>query len=247
MKVRWVDVLLQAVNFLVLVWILKHVLYGRVQEILARRKAEVATQLSAAAAEKQRAQAERVKAEAMTRIAGVESDKALEVVRAQAEVERTKLRESARREADEVLESGRKQLGEERDEAGRQLESAAARLSVSLAERSLGELDPEIVTRLLLARAVAHLEALEPARLETLRRELAVGSVTVATACSLDEPTRASTAKRIGNRLGIAPDRVELVVDAAIHGGAEIRLPSSAVTFTWHGAVERLAQEVVRS
>jgi F-type H+-transporting ATPase subunit b len=244
MSVRWVNVLLQAINFLVLAWILKHVLYGRVREVLARRKAVVEEQLAAAAAEADRARAERSKAEALTRIATIEADKALEAVHAQAELEHERIREAARKEAEEIVASGRKRLAEEREEAGKQLEQAALRLSVTLAERILDELDPAAVTRLLLDRSLAHLDGLEPRRLADLAHQLGRDRVTIATATALDETTRTAAATRLGGRLGISPERVAFSVDAALRGGAEIRFPASAISLTWQGALEQLSLEV---
>lgn len=242
MSVDWTSVVLQAVNFLVLVWILKRVLYGRVQALLEQRRAEVQRDLSAAAATRASAAAEREKAEAMARMAATEGDKALAEARTRAELERARLEAAARAAADEVLETGRKRLADEREEAGRQLEEAAARLSVSLAERLLGELDRAAVGPLLLERALARLESLEPARVASLRSELGAGEVTVALPAPLPEPERARVAARIAAKLGLEPARVAFAVEAEGPAAAEVRFPSSAVSFGWQGALERLAQ-----
>jgi F-type H+-transporting ATPase subunit b len=245
MRVNWLNVLLQGVNFLVLVWILKRVLYARILAVIARRKAEVERQLGDAAAEKARLHAERAKAEVMTAIAAKEGDKALEVAHAQATAEATRLQEAARREAEAIVESGRQRLAEERDEAARKLEAAAARLSVSMAERLLAELEPGTVTALLLRRAIAHLDGITPARLAALRAELAHGDPAVATAVPLEPAERADAARRLAERLGVTTDHVTFVVDPALVAGAELRLPASAVAFTWRGALDQLALEVV--
>jgi F-type H+-transporting ATPase subunit b len=244
-KVDWKNVVFQAVNFLVLVWILKRVLFGRVKEVIARRQAVVAGELAAAEAEKVKARVERKKAEDAARSAVVESERALEAARGAAEVEKRRLEELARRETEALVEDGRKRIALERDAATRALEQEATRLSASLAERLLGELDREATTRLLLERTLARLTALEPERLAALRRELGRGEITVATGSPLDDGTRARAAKLLGERLEVAPERVAFSTDPEVPVGAVIRFASSEATFTWHGALEQLAREVM--
>ncbi|HZV03206.1 MAG TPA: F0F1 ATP synthase subunit delta [Planctomycetota bacterium] len=246
MRVDWTNVVLQAVNFVVLVWILRRVLYGRVLDVIARRKAEIEAQLAAAAAERERACAEAAAASAMTAVAAKEGDRALEMAHARASVEAEKLHEAARREADAIVESGRKRVAEERDEAATKVQEAAARLSVSLAERLLQELDRGAVTRLLLERTIARIESLPPDRLGALRREARQGEISVATAAEVETAERVRIAKRLGARLGVTAEHVTFTVDPSLVAGAEVRFPSSSVAFTWHGALEQLGHEVTR-
>jgi len=56
--IDWFTVGIQIVNFLILVALLKHFLYGPVLKAMAAREAKIAAQLDAAEAEKQRARAE---------------------------------------------------------------------------------------------------------------------------------------------------------------------------------------------
>lgn len=242
MRVNWANVLLEAVNFLVLVWILRHFLYGPIQHVLGERKAQVEKDLAQAAAERERATVERRDAAQTAAIAAKEADKALEAAHAHARVEEARLEAEARKKAEEILANGRKCLEEERGEAAKKLEEAASRLSVSLTERLLQELDPAPIARLLLDRALAGLEALEPARLDALRHEISRGGVKVVTSAPLEASERAKAAKRLADRLAVSPEHVAFVVEPAL-GGAEIRFPATAVAFTWQGALARLMQE----
>jgi len=244
-SVNWLNVAFQAANFLILAWILKRVLFERVKAVIARRQAVVEGELAAAAVEKEKARAARQQADAAVKRAVLDSERALDAARSAADVEKRRLEEIARREAEAILEDGRKRIAEERNAATRALEEEAARLSASLAERLLGELDRDATTRLLLDRTLARLAALEPERLAALRRQLGRGEITVATASALDDVTRARTAKALAERLDLSSERVGFATDPEVPVGAVIRFASSEAAFTWHGALDQLAREVM--
>jgi F-type H+-transporting ATPase subunit b len=239
----WVDVALQGINFLVLVWLLERVLYRPVLAVIARRRQEVQERLDGAAAERARADALRAELEGATAALAGQADRTLEAARARAEEEAALLRDAARREAAAIVDDGRRRLARDEVEQAQRLTSAAGELAAVMAERLLRDAGAS-PTALLLERTLVHVEDLDPARREALRRGLDGGAVTLATAVALAEEERAAATTRLARGLGVQPERVAFALDPSLLGGAEVRLPSCAVGFTWRGALDQLAQEV---
>jgi F-type H+-transporting ATPase subunit b len=147
MAFDWSTFVLEAVNFLVLIWILRHFLYRPVAGAIARRKAAVEQTL--AAADTRRTEAERLKQQYESRLAEWEREKTGLRSQAVAEVEtqRAQLMTGLQRSVEQERERNRlverRHLAELRDKAARE---AAA--------RSL-----QFVARLLARIATAGLEA----------------------------------------------------------------------------------------
>jgi len=171
--IDWFTVAAQALNFLVLVWLLKRFLYRPVLDAVSAREQRIAKQLSDAAAQAASATSEREQFEhknaefdakraalldAAREQAKTEGAKLLELARQQADALRSRLQESwrdeqqllgaeiARRTSDEVFAIARKTLA---DLAGAGLEESMTRVFVSRLD-ALGDGD-----RSLLAAAAA--------------------------------------------------------------------------------------------
>jgi F-type H+-transporting ATPase subunit b len=174
--IDWFTVAAQALNFLVLVWLLKRFLYRPVLDAVSAREQRIAKQLSDAAAQAASATSEREQFEhknaefdakraalldAAREQAKTEGAKLLELARQQADALRSRLQESwrdeqqllgaeiARRTSDEVFAIARKTLA---DLAGAGLEESMTRVFVSRLD-ALGDSDRSLLAAAAVAAA----------------------------------------------------------------------------------------------
>ncbi len=232
MRSAWSTLLLQTINFLALVWLLRRFLFRPVMALLARRRAEAETaraQLSAAAAARE--EARKAATEDRARIAE-EREQALAEARVRVEQERGELLSQARGEQAALVEAGRRKLDEERALALAELRSRAVALGGEIAERLLREVAPTVGAHAFLDRLAAQLSALGRAELDALRADLAGGApVQVAVAPALDDEAARRFSDRLREILG-STTRVEFVEDDALIAGAELRFPRATLRYS---------------
>jgi len=172
MELNWTTFILEIVNFLVLVWILKHFFYAPVREVIARRRAAIDRDLAEARAI--RSEAEEAEQRYRQRLDDWEREReaARQVLHREIADERVRLQE--------VLSA---EMQKEKDKAGvlaerrqlalrREVETAAlaqaGRFLRQLLDRLAG---PELEARLMVL-VVEELAALSPERREALRQSL---------------------------------------------------------------------------
>jgi len=149
MELSWSTFLLEMINFLVLVWILKHFLYQPVLKVIARRRGEIDEQLDES--RRLEAEAEQLKSDYENRLEDWEKErqrlrdelmKELETQRAQ-QLEALKAELSDEREKARVAESRRQA------DAARETEQQALQQAAQFAARLLGQAaGPELEARL---------------------------------------------------------------------------------------------------
>lgn len=143
MRIDWWTLALQAVNVLILVWLLGRFLFRPVMDAIAARRASARALLDEAREAKDRAQAE---AQALkTQNDGFVADAAARraEIRTEAEAERQRLLAQARLEADAVVEQGHAAIDAERGRVAAQWREKAASLAASMAGTLLARLPPE--------------------------------------------------------------------------------------------------------
>lgn len=172
MNLDWTTFLLEGLNFLILVWILKRLLYRPVLEIIARRQQHIENSLAVAASRQSEAEALRLQYENRLQDWEAERNDA-----------RLKLREEMNAERDRQLKTLEVNLQAEREkqqaqterlredcvrEAETQALAAAGRFTANLLER----LASESLDERLIAVMLEDLRAMERATLSQLRTAL---------------------------------------------------------------------------
>lgn len=220
MEFEWTTFALEVLNFLVLVWLLKHFFYRPVLAVIEARRAETAKILSDA--EAVRCEAEGLKSDYLARLAEAEQDRAA----AKAKLDEEIAAEQVLRLADlDVKISGerkRREAVEARERAElvqaleRQALSSACRFATRLLERLAGpELDAKLADF-----ALGELAALPPdksAALVQAMQEPEV-SIKVLSAFPLDEARCAAFTQILGQLAG-RPLTLEFGVDATLKAG----------------------------
>ena len=205
MNLDWSTFLLEIINFLVLVWILKRFLYKPVLDVIERRKAGIAKTLSDA-------QSMRDEAEALKR----QYEEKLTALEGEREQARVALHEELQAERERRLAALRQAVEEERKkhdvleaqrvrEQARAAEQAAVDHSAQFAARLLGRIaSPEVEARLvdLFLEELTH----QPdERSQAVRQAFqeARGAVTVSSAYPLEAGRRAAVTEALGKWLGL--------------------------------------------
>ncbi len=149
MELNWSTFLLEIINFLVLVWILKHFLYKPVLDVIARRRAGIEARLDEARHRQE--QAEALKAEYENRLADWEHERqqARQALAQQLEEERARQLQNLQVTLAEEQEKARVAESHRRAEAIREIEHRALQQSARFAARLLAQASgPELQARL---------------------------------------------------------------------------------------------------
>jgi len=168
MQIDWVTTIAQVVNFLILVWLLQHFLYGPITRAMARREERILNRLEeadrkehAAAEESERLQE---KQEALDR----KRDAILEKAEKDAREMRKSLEEEARETIEEQRREWRNQLQAEQKEFLRDLRLRAADHVYRLARFTLSELANAELEQQLAVRFAENLESLGKSHVDKL-------------------------------------------------------------------------------
>jgi F0F1-type ATP synthase membrane subunit b/b' len=246
MTFSWWTFALQAANFLVLVWLLRRFLFKPVAAMVARRKEEIARGLAEASTEKQNAVKLQHELEAQRTGIEAERRKASDEQHAQLALERKKMLEDARAEADEIRRQATQRISEERAAAATELFSHAIELAAAIAERLLRELQLPSIEAPFLNRVLDHLDRLSPTERASLISHLGTNVLTVTTAHPLDAREEAEWRTQLSQRIGDAA-AIKFRTDAALIAGAEITFPHAILRFNWRDSLAAAAQEIHRN
>jgi F-type H+-transporting ATPase subunit b len=224
-QLDWSTIVLEIVNFLVLVWILKRFLYRPVLDVISRRKAAI--EESIAGADAKRAEAQTLKAQYENRLADWERERAAarETLAHDLDEERRRrmaeLEKALAAERDKARVADERRLAEFQRRAEEQAVAQGARFAGRLLEHLSG---PELDARLV-ALALEGLAALPQAR----RAELRAGAseagraVEVQSARALDADARKAIEAGVQGLIGTAP-AIAYREDPALVAGVRILL-----------------------
>ncbi|MCJ9428828.1 hypothetical protein [Kordiimonas marina] len=234
MTIDWWTFALQALNFLILVWLLKRLLYKPVKEIIAKRKA--LADEAFAEAEKREAEADVAKKQyedGKAALAG-ERQALLKKLHEEADAERQATIKEAKAEAAKIIDDAKAAITKERGAALKDLQGEMSGLALDMAAGLIKRADLDIPQSAFLERIDAHLKTLPKAEMESLRADLTEegAELTVVTAQAL----KAAEKKQWLSRLQAHMPGVETVAfktRADILGGAELHAPHAVIRFTW--------------
>jgi F-type H+-transporting ATPase subunit b len=234
----------QTINFLVLVWVLRRLLYRPIKLVIARRQQEIAASLAKGEADRTAVATERAELAKREAEAELERQRVVETGRQQVEAERTAFLAEIQKTAGEKEATARAALERERTAAVSALRAGAADLAVSLAERLLSGIGSMGTTLPLLDQALAALGGLDPREKDRIAVDLRGGQrLRVVTATPLPDDRRAACKASLRTVLGIDAN-VDFEEDLALLAGAEIHLPSAVIRQNWRDQLVRVRKEL---
>ena len=205
MELNWSTFLLEIINFLVLVWILKHFFYKPVLDVIARRRHGIEKTL--ADARTLREDAEALSAQYKNRLADWEKERQAAHASLDKEISTERARRMESLQSMLVEEQNKARLLEQRrlETSRLQAEATALRRGAQFSARLLSAVaGPELEQRLL-ALLLKELGALPPERVNTLRAaaDKTEDHILVASAYPLDSDTRLSLERTLGETLAV--------------------------------------------
>ncbi len=234
MQIDWWTLGLQAINFLILVWLLSRFLYRPVRNVIAARKEQADHALSEAEAREAAAEDARKNAEA-DRAALAQQRRDLEAqVHKAAQDEGGRVVDAARNQAAEIVDKARKAAREEQARTLEATKGEVAAIAVTLAGELLGHQGDRgsgVAAILAVGQFIADLP--EERREEFLREAATADeAVEVRTADDLSEDDRSAWSEAMDRWFG---DRVQaaFIKDPSLLGGALLRLPHAELDVTW--------------
>jgi F-type H+-transporting ATPase subunit b len=237
---------LQTVNFAVLVWLLHRFLYRPILAMIDARGAAIRKQMDDARAEEQRAAADRAAIDAQRAGIAAERDAALKTAAQQADQAARARREKAEREAQAIIASAHESIATEREQALDELCERALDLAADLARRVLADVPLPLRAEAWMERIEHYLRALAPAEREELVRSLAEGrAVEVTTAVPLPEEIAEAWRARLRGVLG-DDAKIAFATDAAVVAGAELHFPTAILRFSARGALDAMRSTMRR-
>jgi F-type H+-transporting ATPase subunit b len=253
MRIDWWTFTLEAVNFLILVVLLRRFLYQPVLAIIARRQGEVAQTFEDA--EAARRDADTLLAGYQSKLAELEQERDTRLAedRRAIDDERRRVLEQTQAQREELMGAVRRELDEERSQAAAELGRRAAETAVALATALLSDARVESVTELLFERACRQLQDISPrarARMTRPRdaftiptRAATPAAAQVVSARALTDADKERWSARLVDLLG-AETAVEFTSDPALIEGVELYLGGAVVRCHWGEALRAVTQEL---
>jgi F-type H+-transporting ATPase subunit b len=226
----------QAVNVLVLVWLLHRFFWTPVAAMIAERQARSATLLSEAEATRAEADAALAELEATRAAIAAERDALLAAAREDAEAARAALIGAAQAEADALHDTAK----DARVRAASALKAAALEdaqgLALTIAGKLAARLDGAAVDAAFLGWLVQAVEDLS----EADRKALSRASLEVVSATPPDATSQDRIAAAISAALG-GPARLSFRTDPALIAGHELHSPHFILRNSWAADLGRIA------
>jgi F-type H+-transporting ATPase subunit b len=245
MSFSWTTFALQAVNFLILVWLLKRFLFKPVGNLVAERKAEIVR--AQAEAEAARQSAERARKEIEARQSQIEAERQaiLDKARAQLADERAKMIEDARAEIEKLKAASLKSLNEERDAAAREVTDRSIQIAVGLAQRLLRQFSAPGLEELFLISVLDRLDHLAAPERAALTGQFGHdgGQLTVVTADALSPEAESKWRAALNQRLG-GRSQIAFAADKELIAGVELKFPHAVLRFSWRDALDDARREL---
>ena len=190
MELNWSTFVLEIINFLVLVWILKRFFYKPVLDVIARRRTDIEKTLSDARALQE--QAEALQAQYRQRLSDWEQERQQAREQLAGEIEQQRAQRLAALQSQLEQEREKAQVAEARrqSDAVHKAEETALLQAAGFAARLLGKLaGPELEQRLV-ELLLAELSRLPDERMAALRCWTRLASMLLIARVLLDEPMR---------------------------------------------------------
>lgn len=233
MHFDWSTLILQTVNVLVLLWLLRRFLFRPIVGIIAERKAAAEKLLAEAAATCEQAKAQADQAAQRDKALAADREQILADARAAAETERAALLNGATAEAARARDLAQASLDQQREQMRHELEAGARQLAVAIASRLLERVPAPALN----AAVLESLNALSPDHVQALA---APGeALEVVTSAPLDPAIQAMVRQRLSGLSAL-----HFSTDPSLILGIELRGTHATLCNNWRADLDRIAEEL---
>jgi F-type H+-transporting ATPase subunit b len=242
MQIDWWTLALQAVNALVLIWLLARFLFRPVVDAIAARQQAAGQLLADAQVAKTAAESERDKAAAEAASLAERRGAALKAAEAEAATAKSALLAAAHADADKLRTAAKAEIEAERRTEALAAEDRAGRLAVDIAGKLLDRLPRE-------ARVAAFIDGIATGLAglaEGTRASIgAAGTSVRLTAARPVSPEEVETCRKALARVLGHPVLLEVAVEPELIAGLELEAPHAVVRNSFRADLVRLKSELV--
>jgi F-type H+-transporting ATPase subunit b len=242
MQIDWWTLGLQAVNALVLIWLLAHFLFRPVVNAIAARQKAAGQLLAEAEAAKSAAAAERDKAAAETASLAEHHSEALKAAEAEAAAAKAALVAEAQAEADKLRAAAKAEIEAARRAEALAAEDRAGRLAVDIATKLLDRLPREARVAAFIDGIATGLAKLPEGTRASLGADGASVHLTAARPVTPEEVE--ACRKALAGVLGHSV-LLEVSVEPELIAGLELEAPHAVVRNSFRADLVRLKSELV--
>ncbi len=242
MHIDWWTLALQALNVLILIWLLGRYFWSPVSRIIEQRQQAQLDLLAQAKAARDEACAEKEALARDEQETARRHEEALATARADAAQLREDILVQARREAQTLVDSARTEVARLHEAGQRQLSRAGAEVGLRIAQRLAKRLQGTGVQEAFCAALDQGLRAAPAALLASASN---AESIDVVSAEPLDDPQRRRCEQCIHEILG-ANATLRWRVDPALLGGIELRAGGLVLRNSWQADLQQIEQELER-
>ena len=242
MLMNWFTIAAQIVNFLLLVWLLKHFLYGRIIAAINKRENKIASALAEAEAKEKAA--EELLAVYQAKLADFEKqrDGLLAEARSEAEKQHATMVEKVREHARSLENTWRQDLERERAAFLVELRNRAATEILAIARRTVADLAGPDVQR---CAVETFLEKLRSLDLDA-RKRLGTGALVIRSAFELPDNSRAQIRQAVEELL---QTKLDLAFECAPQLGLGVEIRGNGTRIGWNSEsyLEALEQDLTEA
>lgn len=204
MLINWFTVAAQIVNFLILVALLKHFLYGPIVAAMTAREGRIAAQLTEARQKKQEAEQEEASLRQQIREIEGQRQQMLTEAGRQAEAHKQELFSQARQEVEQIRQKWAASLRREQENFLQNLKQRLAQEVVAISRRALKELGDQELEQRLTEVFLDRLRLLPPEEQAAIQESVQEtgGELLITTAFELSEETRQKIAAQVQEQFG---------------------------------------------
>lgn len=243
MHIDWWTLGLQAVNVLILIWLLARFFFRPVMDIVVKRQQQASRLL--ADAEKTRQEATDARADVDKARAKIETEREtlIEEARKAAQAEKANLVKQATEQVAKLRRDAEAEMGRTRAAAEHAVIAHAGELSVDIAHRLLERFPPQVAFQAFLDTLSKEVRAQSEARENLASAATKARPIAVVTAAALsDEEThgvRAALKEAFGKDLPLT-----FRTDPAVIAGIELHGHNAIIRNSWRGDLERIREEL---
>jgi len=230
---------IQAINVVILVWLLSRLFWRPVANAIARRQQVMAVQLKEA--KNQQAKADRTLSEVTELRAGIAAEREAMLARAEIEAQESakSVREETHRESAKLIDAAKQTIARDTELAAKSQAAKAAILSVEIASKLLIRLDTPVVHEAFLTILI---DAIKQMPAED-RKALTGADTDLVSAADLTSDEQIRVTKAVHEALQDSP-KLQFVTDPHLIAGLELRTTHFVLHNSWQADLKQILQVV---
>ncbi len=246
MRIDWWTLALQAVNVLILIWILARFFFRPIMDIITKRQEEARKLLAAADHARQEAAGVRADADKARAKSAAEQERLIAEARNAAKIEKQNLLAQTSEQIAKLRSEATAAIANDRLAAEAAIINRASELGIAIAQRLLSRFPHQNVFHTFVDEICREVRALSPEARESLASAAAAAhSIEIVTAAPLSgeevQHVRTALKEALGIELPFA-----FRTDPAIIAGIELKSQNTVIRNSWRADLDRIQHELSR-